>query len=122
MTWLGREAGAGSLRGVVLAVGALVLGAAWWWAALRLALVPGRTGVVEGAVFAGGWGLSVLPVHCVPFAHAVSARRRARQEAARWRAEAARWRAGAGRLRRAGARAVTRAWRRRRWGGGSGPS
>ncbi|MDI3406004.1 hypothetical protein QIS96_19550 [Streptomyces sp. B-S-A6] len=96
---------------MVLVGVALVLGAVWWWAALRLLLEPGRTGVVEGAVFAGGWGLSVLPVHSVPFARAVSARRRARQEAARWRAEALRLRG-----------AVTRAWRRRRWGGGSGPS
>ncbi|MDN0197592.1 hypothetical protein [Streptomyces sp. S.PNR 29] len=43
----------------------LALGALWWWAVLRLALVPGA-GAVEGAVVAGGWGLSVLPVHCVP--------------------------------------------------------
>ncbi|MDQ8703428.1 hypothetical protein RCO28_13160 [Streptomyces sp. LHD-70] len=122
MTWLGREAGARSLRGAVLVAVALVLGAAWWWAALRLVLAPGRTGVVEGAVFAGGWGLSVLPVHSVPFTRAVSARRRARQEAACWRAEAGHWRAEAGRLRGDVRRAVTRAWRRRRSGGGSGPS
>ncbi|WP_455356967.1 hypothetical protein [Streptomyces sp. SYSU K217416] len=44
----------------------LVLGGLWWWAVLRLAFVPGRAGVVEGAVAAGGWGLSLLPVHCVP--------------------------------------------------------
>ena len=97
---------------------ALVLGTVWWWAGLRLVFVPGGTGVVEGAVFAGGWGLSVLPVHCVPWAQAVGARRRARQEAARWRAEALRWRAGAGSL----CADLTRAWRRRRWGGGSGRS
>lgn len=35
----------------------------WWWAVLRLVLDPGQTGVVEGAVAAGGWGLSLLPVH-----------------------------------------------------------
>ncbi len=44
---------------------ALGLGALWWWAVLRLALEPGA-GVLEGAVAVGGWGLSVLPVHCVP--------------------------------------------------------
>src|SRR5882757_289134 len=44
---------------------ALGLGAVWWWAVLRLALAPGA-GVLEGAVAAGGWGLSLLPVHCVP--------------------------------------------------------
>ncbi|WP_338895767.1 hypothetical protein WBG99_08605 [Streptomyces sp. TG1A-60] len=44
---------------------ALGLGALWWWGVLRLALVP-DAGAVEGAVAAGGWGLSLLPVHCVP--------------------------------------------------------
>ncbi|MET9255331.1 hypothetical protein [Streptomyces sp. NPDC003717] len=44
---------------------ALGFGALWWWAVLRLALVP-DAGVVEGAVAVGGWGLSVLPVHCAP--------------------------------------------------------
>ncbi|WND17807.1 hypothetical protein [Streptomyces violaceus] len=47
-------------RGVVLGLGVL-----WWWAVLRLAVVPGA-GMLEAAVAAGGWGLSVLPVHCVP--------------------------------------------------------
>ncbi|MEU6538683.1 hypothetical protein [Streptomyces sp. NPDC047000] len=42
-----------------------MLGAVWWWAALRLVLAP-DAGVVEGAVTAGGWGLGLLPVHCVP--------------------------------------------------------
>ncbi|CAL9613983.1 hypothetical protein [Streptomyces sp. enrichment culture] len=58
---------------------ALGLGALWWWAVLRLALEPGA-GVLEGAVAVGGWGLSVLPVHCV-------SRRRAEGalEAGRWR-------------------------------------
>ncbi|WP_231626899.1 hypothetical protein [Streptomyces apocyni] len=45
---------------------ALGLGAVWWWAVLRLAVVPERSGVVEGAVAVGGWGLSLLPLHCVP--------------------------------------------------------
>lgn len=44
---------------------ALVLGGLWWVAVLRLAFSPGA-GVLEGTVAAGGWGLSVLPVHCVP--------------------------------------------------------
>ncbi|MFB9636021.1 hypothetical protein [Streptomyces spiralis] len=44
---------------------ALGLGAVWWWAVLRLVL-SGDAGVLEGAVAAGGWGLSLLPVHCVP--------------------------------------------------------
>ncbi|MFE4496388.1 hypothetical protein ACFRKD_28450 [Streptomyces niveus] len=42
---------------------ALALGGLWWWAVLRLALVPEHAGVIEGAVAAGGWGLSLLPVH-----------------------------------------------------------
>ncbi|MEU9479667.1 hypothetical protein [Streptomyces sp. NPDC048191] len=50
----------------------LVLGAVWWWAVLRLALGRGA-GVVEGAVAAGGWGLSLLPVHCVPKGRAAGA-------------------------------------------------
>jgi hypothetical protein len=44
---------------------ALGLGALWWWAALRL-LLASDAGVLEGAVATGGWGLSLLPVHCVP--------------------------------------------------------
>lgn len=58
---------------------ALALGALWWWAVLRLALEPGA-GVLEGAVAVGGWGLSVLPVHCVPRRRAAGA-----LEAGRWR-------------------------------------
>jgi hypothetical protein len=42
---------------------AFALGALWWWAVLRLALTPEHAGLVEGAVAAGGWGLSLLPVH-----------------------------------------------------------
>ncbi|MFE7898766.1 hypothetical protein ACFU3E_14850 [Streptomyces sp. NPDC057424] len=62
------------VRGAVLGLGAL-----WWWAVLRLVAVP-EAGVLEAAVAAGGWGLSVLPVHCVP-------KRRARGVvgAGRWR-------------------------------------
>ncbi|MBL3666904.1 hypothetical protein JL475_13045 [Streptomyces sp. M2CJ-2] len=51
---------------------ALGLGALWWWAVARLLLVPGA-GVLEAAVAAGGWGLSVLPVHCMPKARAEGA-------------------------------------------------
>ncbi|WP_319198605.1 hypothetical protein, partial [Streptomyces sp. AK04-3B] len=47
-------------------------GALWWWAVVRLAVVP-DAGVLEGAVAAGGWGLSLLPVHCVAKARAVGA-------------------------------------------------
>ncbi|WP_434600571.1 hypothetical protein [Streptomyces sp. A5-4] len=56
-------------RGPLLAL-ALVLGALWWWAVLRLALLPELTGVIEGAVAAGGWGLSLLPVHVISAASA----------------------------------------------------
>nr|WP_189188494.1 hypothetical protein [Streptomyces albiflavescens] len=51
---------------------AVGFGALWWWSVLRLSLVP-DAGVLEGAVAAGGWGLSLLPVHCVPKARAVRA-------------------------------------------------
>ena len=75
---------------------ALAVGVLWCWAVLRLALVPQDAGPVEGAVAVGGWGLGLLPVHCVP---------------------------GPPRRRRGGDAAVaTTAWRRRRSGGGSGPS
>ncbi|MFB7738062.1 hypothetical protein ACFC08_27485 [Streptomyces sp. NPDC056112] len=56
----------GAMAGPIVRWGAaLGLGAVWWWAVLRL-LLSGETGVLEGAVAAGGWGLSLLPVHCVP--------------------------------------------------------
>ncbi|MFJ3135933.1 hypothetical protein ACIPK5_08460 [Streptomyces sp. NPDC086843] len=64
------------------AVGFTVL---WWWAAARLLLDP-EAGALEGAVAAGGWGLSVLPVHCLPKARAEGA-----LAAGRWRRA---WRAG----------------------------
>nr|WP_251061672.1 hypothetical protein [Streptomyces sp. ISL-100] len=100
-------------RGAVL-VPALVFGVVWWGAVLRMVLVPERTGVVEGAVAAGGWGLSLLPVHVVSAAAAgVDSRRRRR----------GRGRTPGAVLRRCGVTgAVTRALRRRRSGGGSGPS
>lgn len=118
MTWLGRDVRTRPLRGVVAVASTLVLGAVWWWAALRLVFVPSGAGVVEGTVVAGGWGLSLLPVHCVPWAQAVGARRQAQQEAMRRRMERAHRRAGERQL-RAG---VTGGVRRRRSGGGSGRS
>lgn len=45
---------------------ALSVGVLWWWAVLRLVLAPAEAGPVEGAVAVGGWGLGLLPVHCVP--------------------------------------------------------
>lgn len=87
---------------------ALVLGGLWWWAVLRLVLHPEQAGVVEGAVAAGGWGLSLLPVHVASMVSAGPARRRAcagsAETGGRWAAR------------------LTRAWRRRRSGGGSGRS
>ncbi|GHH20806.1 hypothetical protein Srubr_47780 [Streptomyces rubradiris] len=83
--------------------GALGLGALWWWAALRLAVGEG-SGVLEAAVAAGGWGLSLLPVHCVPKARAAGAVPPGRWEAA--------WRAGD----------VSRASPHTRSGGASDPS
>ncbi|APU42493.1 hypothetical protein BSL84_24625 [Streptomyces sp. TN58] len=65
-----------SLRLPVLTALALTVGALWWWAVLRLVLAPAEAGAVEGAVAVGGWGLGLLPVHCVP-APLRRARRRA---------------------------------------------
>ncbi|MEE1772616.1 hypothetical protein PUR34_31815 [Streptomyces sp. JV185] len=87
-------------------VPALVLGGVWWWAVLRLALEPARAGLVEGAVAAGGWGLSLLPVHAAATAGPAGA--------GRWAGVGMRWAERRGR--------ATRAWLRRRWGGGSGRS
>ncbi|MFF4105575.1 hypothetical protein [Streptomyces sp. NPDC001903] len=86
------------------------MGALWWWAVLRLALVPGESGPVEGAVAVGGWGLGLLPVHCTP-GPVRRARRAARLEAQRADAEPVDT-----------AREITRASTLRRSGGGSGPS
>ncbi|MFJ6744278.1 hypothetical protein ACIQOU_36105 [Streptomyces sp. NPDC091279] len=81
-------------RGVLAVSGALwwwavlaVLGLLWWWAVLRLALAS-DAGALEGTVAAGGWGLSLLPVHCVAKARAAGAVRRGR-----WRQA---WRGGRG--------------------------
>ncbi|MFG3015681.1 hypothetical protein ACGFZB_35625 [Streptomyces cinerochromogenes] len=63
---------------------ALGAGAVWWWAVLRLAVGEGP-GVVEAAVVTGGWGVSLLPVHCVPKGRATGAVPTGRRPAA-WRA------------------------------------
>ncbi|MFF9914570.1 hypothetical protein [Streptomyces sp. NPDC013457] len=99
--------------------GGLVAGGLWWWAVLRLVLVPDQAGLVEGAVAAGGWGLSLLPVHVTASATAggrVSAGRGGVGGPHGVRGDAGRVAEGAG-----GAQ-VTTASRRRRWGGGSDPS
>ncbi|MEG8279635.1 hypothetical protein Q5694_25685 [Streptomyces sp. AHA2] len=62
------------VRGTVLGFGVV-----WWWAALRL-MTDSGAGLLEAAVAAGGWGLSVLPVHCVPKRRATGA-----VAAGRWR-------------------------------------
>jgi hypothetical protein len=92
------------MAGRIVRLGAIFGGGAlWWWAVLRLALVP-DAGALEGSVAAGGWGLSLLPVHCVPKARAEGA-------------------IGTGRWRRAWrAVPVTTASPRRRSGAGSAPS
>lgn len=87
-------------------VPALVLGGVWWWAVLRLALEPARAGLVEGAVAAGGWGLSLLPVHVAAAAGSAGV--------GRWFGVGMRWAERSG--------WAARAWLRRRWGAGSGRS
>ncbi|BAG18592.1 MULTISPECIES: hypothetical protein [Streptomyces] len=89
-------------------VPALVLGGLWWWAVLRLVLRPEQAGLVEGAVAAGGWGLSLLPVHV---ASVVPASRVG--PSGRWGWSVPRGPSGPS------ARWSTRAWRRRRSAGGS---
>ncbi len=92
---------------------ALAVGALWWWAVLRLALAPGESGPVEGAVAVGGWGLGLLPVHCTP-----GPVRRARRAVAQSTATAVAGPDGAV----PGGEGLTRASTLRRSGGGSGPS
>nr|WP_106976963.1 hypothetical protein [Streptomyces sp. NRRL S-920] len=92
------------------------IGALWWWGVLRLAFAP-DAGALEGSIAAGGWGLSLLPVHCVPHSQAVRALKARGGGGGRGRAPAeGRPISGAARAR------ITKAWRRRRSGGGSGPS
>ncbi|MER6213829.1 hypothetical protein ABT213_07175 [Streptomyces sp. NPDC001674] len=45
---------------------ALAVAVLWGWAVVRLAVAPAEAGPVEGAIVVGGWGLGLLPVHCVP--------------------------------------------------------
>ncbi|MFI6288541.1 hypothetical protein ACIBCM_27985 [Streptomyces sp. NPDC051018] len=97
-------------RGLVLAV--LMGGGLWWWAVLRLVLVPERTGLVEGAVAAGGWGLSLLPVHVTAF-RGTSAGAGAGAGGTGGAVGAD----GTGAVGDAGGGEVTRAWRHRRSGG-----
>ncbi|GGV04917.1 hypothetical protein GCM10010275_50680 [Streptomyces litmocidini] len=100
----------------------LAVGGLWWWAVLRLLLVPGESGPVEGTVAAGGWGLSLLPVHVA----ASSGRRGAAGSTGRTGVFDGTGLPGAVVRRVIGRgavdRTVTRASRRRRWGGGSGRS
>ncbi|MFF1833123.1 hypothetical protein ACFVXE_02710 [Streptomyces sp. NPDC058231] len=95
---------------------ALVLGGVWWWAVLRLVLQPEHAGLVEGAVMAGGWGLSLLPVHVAAAARPAGADGTAGEEAGT--GGVAEWRATGLRLARTAWR-TARAWRYRRPGGGS---
>ncbi|TPQ15903.1 hypothetical protein FGD71_044485 [Streptomyces sporangiiformans] len=62
MERIGRVQRIGRMGRWGLALGGGVL---WWWGATRLAFTA-DAGVLEGAVMAGGWGLSLLPVHCAP--------------------------------------------------------
>ncbi|GAA2925978.1 hypothetical protein [Streptomyces enissocaesilis] len=89
-----------------------VLGVVWWWAVLRIVLLPEQAGAVEGVVAAGGWGLSLLPVHVVPAAAAGVEPERSRGHGRI---------PGPGGVAGAWPLAVARALRRRRPGGGPGP-
>ncbi|MGW5330049.1 hypothetical protein, partial [Streptomyces sp. NPDC004014] len=82
-----RPEAAAALRRVVCRGAVLGLGAVWWWAVLRIAFGHGA-GALEGAVAIGGWGLGVLPVHCVPQGRAAGAVAAGRWAAA-WRGESA---------------------------------
>ncbi|MEV8552973.1 hypothetical protein AB0L04_24555 [Streptomyces glaucescens] len=74
------------MAGRIVRWGAVLgLGAVWWWALFRV-VVAADAGALEGALVAGGWGLSLLPVHTVSKARAVGA-----VGTGRWRAA---WRAG----------------------------
>lgn len=103
---------------------AVAFGVLWWWGLLRLAFSP-DAGAFEGAVAAGGWGLSLLPVHTAPKSRAAGAVGSVRPGGTS-AGGAGRGGTSAGEMRsaRAGGAGgwLTRAWRRRRSGGGSGPS
>ncbi|NEB85758.1 hypothetical protein G3I43_16475 [Streptomyces anulatus] len=111
-------------------VPALVLGGLWWWAVLRLVLRPEQAGLVEGAVAAGGWGLSLLPVHAAsvvpmgPLGRSGRAGRSCRpgRPGRPGRSGRSGWSGLLGPLGSSGSLArwrSTRAWRRRRSAGGS---
>ncbi|MEU0967177.1 hypothetical protein ABZ357_17725 [Streptomyces sp. NPDC005917] len=91
-------------RGVALGVAAV-----WWWAVLRI-VFAGGAGALEGTVAAGGWGLSLLPVNCVPRGRAAGALGPGRWRAA-WRSQGA-----------TGTPGATRASPPLRSDAGSGPS
>ncbi|MFI8768058.1 hypothetical protein ACIGN6_24535 [Streptomyces sp. NPDC053792] len=99
----------------------LAAGALWWWAVLRLLLLPGEAGPVEGAVAAGGWGLSLLPVHVAASAGRRGVVRSVGQSGVVRSVGRSGVVGSVGRF-GGGERGVTRASRRRRWGGGSGRS
>lgn len=112
-----------------------VCAAAWVCALWRVS--AGEGGPLEATVAAGVWGLSLLPVHvatgsgerrtatgerCARGAPGGGVRgARARGPAEHWspeRRSSARWKSVGGPAEPG--RAATRAWRLRRWGGGSG--
>ena len=57
-----REAVMNARRSLRLAF-ATLWGLAWCWSMLRVVAEPGQAGPVEEGIAAGGWTLSVLPVH-----------------------------------------------------------
>ncbi|MFE2626278.1 hypothetical protein ACFXKH_40515, partial [Streptomyces caelestis] len=75
-------------------------------AVLRLVLHPEQAGLVEGAVAAGGWGLSLLPVHVASVVPVSPLGRSGRSGRPGPLGSLAKWRS-------------TRAWRRRRSAGES---
>ncbi|MFJ7070132.1 hypothetical protein [Streptomyces sp. NPDC101115] len=101
---------------LMLVAAGLVAGGLWWWAVVRLLLVPGETGPVEGAVAAGGWGLSLLPVHV-----AASTGRPGGPGRPGGSGERPDGRPSVTKASVVGS-LLTKASRRRRWGGGSDPS
>lgn len=52
---------------------AFVAGVVWWWALLRLIAQPAQAGSFEGLVVAGGWGLSIVPLHTARWSRGSSA-------------------------------------------------
>ncbi|MFJ6810773.1 hypothetical protein ACIQRK_33050 [Streptomyces anulatus] len=96
-------------------VPALVLGGLWWWAVLRMVLRPEQAGLVEGAVAAGGWGLSLLPVHVASVVPVSPLRRSGRLG----RPGRSGLLGPSGSLGSLAKRRSTRAWRRRRSAGES---